>query len=302
MAVCDQLMNILACPKCEGPLRVCGDDLACSRCALQYPVRDGIPILLAEAATDSRATSDYAERSETDTESIQWYDTFYAEYGDYRRYERADVYAVSKLFRHLRVAPGSRVLDLGTGTGYFADLIAQETGCKVVGADFSVEGLRQARERYGLACLAAADAYALGFKPNTFDVVLTVGLTPFKKTQLADVTELIQRITRPLRSGGHYVFIWSTNLSGEVQEARSVTDEGVEWTTRYYNLTRRFVREAFIASEQFQDIEDYAFIRPVAHLIGGLLFTKANTWLTELLMKVMPRSYSARLLLIGRKR
>lgn len=49
-----KLLKILACPKCHAPLVEQADGLHCTRatCGLVYPVRDGIPIMLIEEATD----------------------------------------------------------------------------------------------------------------------------------------------------------------------------------------------------------------------------------------------------------
>jgi hypothetical protein len=44
------LLEILACPVCKGPLRMDESSLVCTSCRLRYPIRDGIPVLLAEEA------------------------------------------------------------------------------------------------------------------------------------------------------------------------------------------------------------------------------------------------------------
>jgi hypothetical protein len=48
------LLDILACPQCHSPLRVddAANELVCTNeaCALAYPVRDDIPVLLVEEA------------------------------------------------------------------------------------------------------------------------------------------------------------------------------------------------------------------------------------------------------------
>ncbi|UCM88392.1 Trm112 family protein [Streptomyces marincola] len=46
------LLDILACPVCHAALREEGDELLCTGdgCALAYPVRDGIPVLLEDEA------------------------------------------------------------------------------------------------------------------------------------------------------------------------------------------------------------------------------------------------------------
>ncbi len=48
------LLDILACPECHAPLRAdeAASELVCTSttCALAYPVRDNIPVLLIEGA------------------------------------------------------------------------------------------------------------------------------------------------------------------------------------------------------------------------------------------------------------
>ena len=53
MSVDPQLLEILVCPKCKGELeyREAENVLVCHACALSYPVRDDIPIMLIEEAT-----------------------------------------------------------------------------------------------------------------------------------------------------------------------------------------------------------------------------------------------------------
>jgi len=45
-----ELLAILACPVDKSPVAVRGDRIVCARCGRRYPVRDGIPIMLAEEA------------------------------------------------------------------------------------------------------------------------------------------------------------------------------------------------------------------------------------------------------------
>ena len=54
MKIDDWLLDILACPNCHAPLREddAASELVCtnSECALAYPVRDDIPVLLVDEA------------------------------------------------------------------------------------------------------------------------------------------------------------------------------------------------------------------------------------------------------------
>jgi uncharacterized protein YbaR (Trm112 family) len=52
MTIHPELLEILACPKCKGDIRlnVSQDSLICDRCRLVYEIRDGIPIMLIDEA------------------------------------------------------------------------------------------------------------------------------------------------------------------------------------------------------------------------------------------------------------
>jgi len=52
MALARELLEILACPKCKGDIRLTenGDGLICEKCKLLYPIRDGIPVMLIDEA------------------------------------------------------------------------------------------------------------------------------------------------------------------------------------------------------------------------------------------------------------
>jgi uncharacterized protein YbaR (Trm112 family) len=52
MAIEADLLEILACPKCKGPIKLneAGDGLVCEACRLVYEIRDDIPIMLVEEA------------------------------------------------------------------------------------------------------------------------------------------------------------------------------------------------------------------------------------------------------------
>jgi uncharacterized protein YbaR (Trm112 family) len=52
MAISQELLDILACPKCKGDiyLNESKDGLKCDHCKLLYEIRDDIPIMLIEEA------------------------------------------------------------------------------------------------------------------------------------------------------------------------------------------------------------------------------------------------------------
>ena len=52
MSLSRQLLDVLVCPRCKGPLdhREAESALDCARCRLRYAVRDDIPIMLIDEA------------------------------------------------------------------------------------------------------------------------------------------------------------------------------------------------------------------------------------------------------------
>jgi uncharacterized protein YbaR (Trm112 family) len=52
MAISQELLDILACPKCKEEVRLNekGDGLVCQKCALVYPIKDDIPVMLVDEA------------------------------------------------------------------------------------------------------------------------------------------------------------------------------------------------------------------------------------------------------------
>lgn len=52
MAISQELLDILACPKCKGDIHLneAGNGLICEKCNLLYEIRDDIPIMLIDEA------------------------------------------------------------------------------------------------------------------------------------------------------------------------------------------------------------------------------------------------------------
>ena len=53
-----ELLDILACPKCKGKVELTaqGDGIVCHACNLVYEIRDDIPIMLIDEAKESPAS------------------------------------------------------------------------------------------------------------------------------------------------------------------------------------------------------------------------------------------------------
>ncbi len=67
------------------------------------------------------------------------------------------------------VAADELVLEVGTGSGYIAEFVANETGARVLGSDVNPHACRQARER-GVEAVRAS--FVSSFRDGVFDAVL----------------------------------------------------------------------------------------------------------------------------------
>ena len=101
-----------------------------------------------------------------------------------------------------RVGPGTRALDVATGTGDLAIELASRGG-DVVGSDFSEGMLARARTKAPGLTWEQADAMALPYPDDEFDSV-TVG---FGARNFGDLERGIAEMTRVVRPGGKIVIL-----------------------------------------------------------------------------------------------
>jgi len=101
-----------------------------------------------------------------------------------------------------RVGPGSRALDVATGTGDLAVALAAR-GAEVVGMDFSEEMLELARRKAPELTFEWGNALELGYEDDSFDAA-TVG---FGARNFADLDRGLAEMTRVVRPGGRVVIL-----------------------------------------------------------------------------------------------
>jgi len=101
-----------------------------------------------------------------------------------------------------RVGPGTRALDVATGTGDLAIALARRGG-DVVGSDFSEGMLERARAKNRDVRWEQANALALPYPDNAFDAA-TVG---FGARNFSDLRTGLAEMTRVVRPGGRVVIL-----------------------------------------------------------------------------------------------
>ena len=101
-----------------------------------------------------------------------------------------------------RVGPGSRALDVATGTGDLA-LALRGAGADVVGCDFSEEMLEHARRKAPGVPFEWADALDLPYEDDSFDAA-TVG---FGARNFSDLAKGLSEMARVVKPGGRVVVL-----------------------------------------------------------------------------------------------
>jgi demethylmenaquinone methyltransferase / 2-methoxy-6-polyprenyl-1,4-benzoquinol methylase len=101
-----------------------------------------------------------------------------------------------------RIGPGSRALDVATGTGDLAIELARR-GAEVVGMDFSERMLELAREKAPELRFETGDALELRYPDSEFDAA-TVG---FGARNFADLDRGVREMARVTRPGGRVVVL-----------------------------------------------------------------------------------------------
>lgn len=187
-----ELLNLLCCPACAGGLIVNGahdaggdivsGELLCESCSRIYPIRSGVPRFV--------GSDNYASNF-----GLQW---------NHFRQTQLDSYSGQpisrdRLFRQTgwssKDFAGKVVLDVGCGTGRFAE-IAVQCGATVVAIDYSsaVEACWTNLKAHPRLSVVQADIYALPLKKHSFDLVYCLGVlqhTPDVKKSFAALPPLV---------------------------------------------------------------------------------------------------------------
>lgn len=162
------------------------------------------------------------------------------------------------LARFARLTAGESVIDLGSGLGGPARVIAAEFGCDVTGIDLSPEFVETARiltEHCGLSDrvrFAACDALALPFGGGSFDVAWTVHVV----MNIRERQKFIDEAARVLKPGGRLAFF--DTLLGDSRES---LDFPLPWarTAEISFLhdesdTRQFLARAGLVEDAWEDV------------------------------------------------
>lgn len=114
------------------------------------------------------------------------------------------------LARLLDARPGETLLDVGTGTGYFARRFAREARLKVTGVDIDPDMIAFAREQATDIEFALGDAQNLPYADACFDHVVAITSLCFVVDETRAVREMARVARRRVALGllGRHSLLW----------------------------------------------------------------------------------------------
>jgi ubiquinone/menaquinone biosynthesis C-methylase UbiE len=116
------------------------------------------------------------------------------------------------LFEQADVKPGSRVLEVGCGTGAVMGALAEETNYHLTGVDLDHPSLQFNRAQFPLFPLTQADGHKLPFADGAFDAVYCHYLLLW----VADPGQALAEMRRVTRPGGVVIALAEPDYAGRV--------------------------------------------------------------------------------------
>jgi len=180
----------------------------------------------------------------------EWFD-FMGQFAEGLPYIHLGGYkATSDLLEICHLDNQSRVLDVGSGTGATACMIAEKYGSPVVGIDFSEMMIVKAEERarrLGLGCnvrFQVADATELPFDEGEFDVVIFESVL----TAIEDKTSAMKEACRAVKTGGLIA-------ANETIFNSSLTPEFLDLLDEYPSINGHLTKESLRALFEEANLE-----------------------------------------------
>lgn len=132
---------------------------------------------------------------------------------------------LDKLLEVLNLSGDDSVLDLGCGIGSITEHIADVTGARMTGIDFSAEAIQRAQERTerkrDRLSFQTMDMDELHFPVGSFDAIIAVDTFYF----VADLNRTLHTIRECLRDEGQLGVFYSARISTE-QPKENLTPKG----------------------------------------------------------------------------
>lgn len=166
------IIDCLACPKCNGGLVEDKSSLTCSFCELNFPIVDGIPYLLLEYGSGNSEDKKIFSAPEKYWDDPKKSAEYLVSDSPMRRY--MDKIEVEETVYRLKPSSNDLILDVGCGSGRQLSVISEQA--KIIGVDRSIGMLHRAKDMMNKenAFLVLGDVTNLPFRSNVFNKIISV--------------------------------------------------------------------------------------------------------------------------------
>lgn len=162
-----------------------------------------------------------------------------------------------------RLAGARRVLDVGTGEGQVARLLA-ERGAAVVGVDPTLAQITEAARRGGTPRYVRSGAAALPFATASFDAA--VACLVFE--HIDDVDDAIAEVARVIEPGGRFLFLLNHPLL-QTPNSGWIDDQVLDPPEQYWRIGPYLVESESIEEVQ-KDVHIRFIHRPLSRYVNTL--------------------------------
>jgi ubiquinone/menaquinone biosynthesis C-methylase UbiE len=156
---------------------------------------------------------------------------------------------VKKIVPMFKVAPGSSVLDAGSGTGILLPYLREAAGkgAKITALDISDDMLKKAREKFGAQFEYALESIEeMSFKDFSFDRVICFSCFP----HVVDKQKAFREAFRVLRKGGMMFVAHACS-----REHINTFHHGIEGPVKGDRLPENSAMERMFKNAGFTDVE-----------------------------------------------
>ena len=175
------------------------------------------------------------------------------------------------------------VLDVGTGEGQIARLLADAGAARVCGIDPTAAQVTEARRRGGSPHYLRADAAALPFPDSTFD--LAVACLVFEHIEAVD--RAIAEVGRVLEPGGRFLFLLNHPLL-QTPDSGWIDDHVVDPPEQYWRIGP-YLTESHVVEQVRKDVFIPFIHRPLSRYVNALI--DSDLVLTRMLEPAPPPGF-----------
>lgn len=208
--ISDRIRSLLVCPACRAALINTAASLTCPGCGRNYPVRDGVPVLIAPDSSFSRAAEPAPVSSRDSLPG--WIRRVAGPCLDYN--PTLVIWLDDSLFRHLNQCTSEmQILNLGSGHGLFDQYL--EPHLNFINLDISLTSKNLD---------VVADAHSLPFADESLDAVYSNAVLEHVQRPWR-VAEEIHRVLRP--GGKIFINVPFLNIIHDTHDYFRFTDKAL---------------------------------------------------------------------------